>query len=74
MLQRYAIALAGASIVTLVLMYGMSAIAEYFNRPDSQVYLRVMDVIPGSGARRLQPGPAHGLRSDHYARGQTAIT
>ena len=53
MMQRYAIALAGASIVTLILIFGMSAIAEYFNRPDSQVYLRVMDVIPGTGARRL---------------------
>jgi hypothetical protein len=53
MLQRYAIALAGACVVTVILLYTMSAIAEYFNRPDSQVYLRVMDVIPGSGARRL---------------------
>lgn len=53
MLQRYSIAFAGACVVTLMLIYGMSAIAEYFNRPDSEVYLRVMDVIPGSGARRL---------------------
>lgn len=53
MLQRYSIALVGACAVTLMLIYGMSFIAEYFNRPDSQVYLRVMDVIPGSNARRL---------------------
>jgi hypothetical protein len=53
MLQRLAIAFAGACVITVVLFYGMSAIAEYFNRPDSQVYMRVMDFIPGSGARRL---------------------
>ncbi|HMB74338.1 MAG TPA: hypothetical protein VKQ06_12260 [Gammaproteobacteria bacterium] len=53
MLQRYSIALAGACVITVMLMYGMSFIAEYFNRPDSEVYLRVMDVIPGSNARRL---------------------
>jgi len=53
MLQRLAIAFAGACVITVVLFYGMSAIAEYFNRPDSQVYMRVMDFIPGSSARRL---------------------
>ena len=53
MLQRYSIATAGALVVTVALMLGMSHIAEYFTRPDSQVYLRVMDVIPGSGERRL---------------------
>ncbi len=53
MLQRLAIAFVGACVITLMLFYGMSAIAEYFNRPDSQVYMRVMDFIPGSNARRL---------------------
>jgi hypothetical protein len=53
MLQRLAIAFVGACVITLMLFYGMSAIAEYFNRPDSQMYMRVMDFIPGSDSRRL---------------------
>ena len=52
MLRRLSIAFAGATLITLTLIYGMSTIAEFFDRPDSQVYLRVMDFIPGSGERR----------------------
>jgi hypothetical protein len=54
MLKRLSYAFVGASIVTFVLILGMSEIAKYFERPDSvEVYMRVMDFIPGSGARRL---------------------
>ncbi len=52
MLQRLSIAFIGAAAVTLAMFYGMSSIAELFNRPDSQVYMRVLDFIPGSGERR----------------------
>lgn len=53
MLKRLSYAVVGASVVTFVLILGMSQIAEFFERPDSDVYMRVMDFIPGSGARRL---------------------
>jgi hypothetical protein len=53
MLKRLSYAFVGACVVTFVLILGMSEIAKFFERPDSQVYMRVMDFIPGSGARRL---------------------
>lgn len=53
MLKRLSLAFAGASVITLVLILGMSAIAEFLERPDSPLYMRVMDFIPGSGARAL---------------------
>ncbi len=54
MLKRLSYAFVGASVVTFVLVFGMSQIAKFFERPDSvEVYMRVMDFIPGSGARRL---------------------
>jgi len=53
MLKRYSVALLGAAVVTGILILGMSEVAEMLEREDSQVYMRVMDFIPGSGARRL---------------------
>jgi hypothetical protein len=53
MLKRLSYAFLGASAITLVLILGMSQIAQFLERPDSQLYMRVMDFIPGSGARRL---------------------
>ncbi|MGD2167800.1 MAG: hypothetical protein PVF63_06800 [Gammaproteobacteria bacterium] len=53
MLKRLSFAFLGACLVTVVLILGMSEIAQFFERPDSQLYMRVMDFIPGSGARRL---------------------
>lgn len=53
MFKRYSLALLGATVVTAILVLGMSQIAEMFEREDSQVYMRVMDFIPGSGTRRL---------------------
>ena len=53
MLKRYSVAFVGATVVTVILILGMSEVAKLFERTDSQVYMRVMDFIPGSGARRL---------------------
>ena len=53
MLKRLSYAVLGASAITFGLILMMSRIAEFFEERDSQVYMRVMDFIPGSGARRL---------------------
>lgn len=53
MFKRLSVAIVGACAITGALILGMSEIAQLFEQTDSQVYMRVMDFIPGSGARRL---------------------